>query len=83
MFGFDFCFPKAAEAVNFKMTGWRSDSGTWQIYKKILKEIKENADTLLDFDAQFFCINDRISYPINSLDRQPVSNWQLLPPLES
>ena len=24
MFWFDFCFSKAAEAVNSKMTGWRS-----------------------------------------------------------
>ena len=24
MFCFDFCFPKAAEAVNSKMTGWHS-----------------------------------------------------------
>ena len=24
MFWFDFCFPKVAEAVNSKMTGWRS-----------------------------------------------------------
>ena len=41
-------------------------------------EIKQNADTLLAIDALWltlhssFCINDRLSYPINSLERQPV-----------
>ena len=129
MFYFDFCFSKAAEAVNSKMIDWRSlselieyvdfiifreiwseyslidkeqkgvseffyftyfslgglkrntpreflDSGTWQIYKKITNRNKRKCwHTFGDWcfvinTAQFFCINDRISFPINSLERR-------------
>ena len=126
MFCFDFCFPKAAEAVNSKMPGWHSsklleyvdslifheiwlehsltdkeqkasantfiftslvvasnathltNSGTWQIYKKITNRNKRECwwpfrDWCIVINtSQFFCINDRISYPINSLECQLV-----------
>ena len=54
------------------------DSGTWQIYKKVTNRNKRKCwhrsrDWCFVINtAQFFCINHRISYPINSQERQLV-----------
>jgi len=54
------------------------DSRTWQIYKKITNRNKRKCwHVFVDWGlvintAQLFCMNDRISYPINSLERQSV-----------
>ena len=39
MFGFDFCLPKAAEAVNSKMTGWRSSELIGYVDLMIFREM--------------------------------------------
>ena len=66
------------------------DNGTWQIYKKITKRNKRKCwhpfgDWCFVINtAQFFWINDRISYPMFSLEHRPVIwSWWLLPPLEN
>jgi len=54
------------------------DSRTWQIYKKITNRNKRKCWHVFgDWGfvintAQLFCMNDRIWYPINSLERQSV-----------
>jgi len=64
----------------FNATGYMNffDSPTWQIYKKITNRKKRKCwHGFGDWGfvintAQLFCMNERIWYPINSLERQSV-----------